>query len=356
MGKKTVIVGTHTVMHAVVDFGCATLVMGIAKKAGLSLPMAAMLVILYDFCAFALQFPAGILTDRLNRNSLIAAVGCFLVAVGFVLRPCPVAACTVAGIGNALYHVGGGVDVLNLSGRKAALSGIFVGTGDLGLYLGLNAYRVSFAEPVAIVLLLLGTAVLIGLYLLVRYRYRIDNVPCKRLIEPVRLNDRQWLILWCMLITVCLRSCFGMCMTYSWRSVFTGGLAAATAIMLGKMLGGIIGDRIGWMKTTVVSLSAAAVLFVFADGNMGCGLTALLLFNMTMPITLCVAVDLFRTRKGAAFGLVSAMLFFGLIPTFDTIVEQIKKTPLIVAAVVASAVLLAVGLGSYRKLLKDEEE
>ena len=356
MGRKTVIVGTHSIMHAVVDFGCAALVMGIARRTGLSLPMATAVIILYDFCAFALQFPVGVLTDKLNRNSLIAAIGCALVALGYVLRLWAVAACAVAGVGNALYHVGGGVDVLNLSDRKAAMSGIFVSTGDVGLFLGLNAHRLAYGETLAVILMLVSTAVLLGLYCLVKYRYRIDNVPCKRLIEPISLSDRQKIILSCMMSTVYLRSCFGVCMAFSWRSTFTGGLIAATAIMLGKLLGGIIGDRLGWMKTSVSSLLVAAGLFVFAKKSMAVGLAALLLFNMTMPITLCVTVDLFRTRKGAAFGLTSAMLFFGLLPAFDTVGDFLKKTPSIVGAVIASAVLLTVGLIEYRKHTEAEKD
>ena len=349
MGRKPVIVGTHSVMHAVVDFGCAALVMGIARETGISLPLAATVIILYDFCAFALQFPVGILADRLNRNSLIAALGCALVAIGFLLRPWAVTACVIAGIGNALYHVGGGVDVLNLSDRKAALSGIFVSTGDLGLFLGLNAHLLPLGSTAIFILLLVSTAILLGLYYLIKYRYRVENVPCERLIEPGSLSDGQKLILFCMMSTVYLRSCFGVCMSFSWRSAFTGGLIAASAIMLGKMLGGVIGDRLGWTKTSVCSLLLAAVLIVFAEKSMACGLAALVLFNMTMPITLCVTVDLFRNRRGAAFGLTSAMLFFGLIPAFDRTAELLEKISSIVAGTVVSAVLLSVGLIAYRK-------
>lgn len=356
MRRKTVIVGTHSIMHAVVDFGCASLVMGMARKAGLDLPATAAAIILYDFCAFALQFPVGILTDRINRNSLIAAIGCALVALGFVFRPWAFAACTIAGIGNALYHVGSGVDVLNLSDRKAAMSGIFVSTGDVGLFLGMNADRLPFGQTATVILLLVSTVILAGLYVLVKYRYRIENAPCKRLIKPVVLSERQKRILFCMMVTVYFRSCFGVCMSFSWRSTFTGGLIAASAIMLGKMLGGIIGDRLGWMKTSVSSLLIAAALFVFANQSMAVGLAALVLFNMTMPITLCVTVDLFRTRKGVAFGLTSAMLFFGLLPAFDRIGAVLKKTPSIVAAVIASAVLLTIGLMEYRKHTEAEEE
>ena len=350
MKRNTVIVGTHSVMHAVVDFGCAMLVMEISRDAGLSLTTAALLVYLYDFCAFALQYPVGILADPWNRNSLMAAIGCFLVAAGFVFRPYAALACAVAGIGNALYHVGGGVDVLNISDRKASFPGIFVATGSVGLYLGMNGDHMPFGAPVTIALLIASGVLLIGLYLLIRYRYKIDNEPCKRIIEPVRMTERELLIIYCMLFTVCLRSCFGMLMKFPWRNGFTHGLIAVIAVTLGKMLGGIIGDRLGWMRTSVTSLFTASVLFAFADQSMACGVAAMLLFNMSMPITLSVMVNMFPKRKGAAFGLTSAMLFCGLVPAFSEVAPTLSKKPILVSAVVVSAVLLLVGLRQYNKL------
>jgi hypothetical protein len=347
MKRNTIIVGTHSVMHAVVDFGCAMLVMGIALDAGLSLTMATLVIWVYDFCAFALQYPVGILADPWNRNSLMAAIGCFLVAAGFAFRPHAVIACAIAGIGNALYHVGGGVDVLNISDRKASFPGIYVATGSVGLYLGMNGDHMPFGSSVTVALLIVSGVLLIGLYLLIRYRYRIDNEPCKRIVEPVRMTEPQLWIIYCMMLTVCLRSCFGMLMKFPWRTGFTHGLIAVIAVTLGKMLGGIIGDRLGWMRTSVTSLFTASVLFAFADRSMACGVAAMLLFNMSMPITLSVTVNMFPKRKGAAFGLISAMLFCGLVPAFSDLADTLSQTPILVSAVVVSAVLLLVGLKLY---------
>src|SRR5699024_9872855 len=92
-------------------------------------------LLLYNFCAFALQMPLGIWADGLNRNGLLAAVGCSLTAAAFLV-PLALPAAVVAGVGNALFHLGGGIDVLNAGERKAAALGVFVSPGAVGLYVG----------------------------------------------------------------------------------------------------------------------------------------------------------------------------------------------------------------------------
>ncbi|MDE6568088.1 MAG: hypothetical protein K2K70_10215, partial [Lachnospiraceae bacterium] len=129
----------------------------------------------YNFCAFALQLPVGCLVDRFmkKRPCWISSVGCLILAVigalicgnGLINGEDSlyysdlhgVCYAALLGIGNALFHVGAGVEILGLSaqgGRKnfshqkgiiAAIDhtkyrmapvGIYVSTGALGLYLG----------------------------------------------------------------------------------------------------------------------------------------------------------------------------------------------------------------------------
>ena len=112
----------YSAAHFLVDLCCALLMFRIAPAS----PNAALLFLVYNYCAFALQMPFGLLADRLNRNALVAASGCALVAFSFALPSVPLAAVIAAGLGNALFHVGGGVDVLNDSGKKAAALGFLL--------------------------------------------------------------------------------------------------------------------------------------------------------------------------------------------------------------------------------------
>ena len=62
-------------------------------------------------------------------------------------------ACIIAGIGNALFHVGGGIDVLNISEKKASLSGIFVSTGAMGIFLGSKSASWGFNKYYIVILI-----------------------------------------------------------------------------------------------------------------------------------------------------------------------------------------------------------
>ena len=155
-----------------------------------------------------------------------------------------------------------------------------------------------------------------------------------------------------LLITVLLRSYAGTIMAFSWKSVPLLALLFTLGIVLGKMLGGVIGDRIGWMKTAMVSLLAAAVLFAAALKHPAAGIAAVFLFNMTMPITLTALADLMKDRPGTAFGMTTLMLFLGTVPSLFVSAGILEKgSPgMLPAVVVLSAAGIAAGLWAYRRL------
>ena len=125
-------VSAYAVAHFLVDFSCAFLMF--RHVAGT--PDGYFCVLLYNFCAFAVQMPLGLLADKWNRNILFALAGCLLVGLAYGLVQIPVAAVIVVGLGNALFHVGGGLDVLNVSEKKLGALGVFVSPGALGIYYG----------------------------------------------------------------------------------------------------------------------------------------------------------------------------------------------------------------------------
>jgi FSR family fosmidomycin resistance protein-like MFS transporter len=122
----------YSVTHLFVDMACAYLLFSRIFGSGQWL----LCVLIYNFCAFALQMPIGLLADRWNRNAVCAASGCILTAAAYGLGGLPIMAALAAGVGNGMFHVGGGIDVLNLSRKKSGLLGIFVAPGAFGLYIG----------------------------------------------------------------------------------------------------------------------------------------------------------------------------------------------------------------------------
>ena len=84
----------YSLSHLWVDLSCALLVFRTMADA----PSFSLCLLLYNFCAFALQMPLGLLAGQWNRNGLVAASGCLLTALAFLL-PQPVPTAVIAGMG-----------------------------------------------------------------------------------------------------------------------------------------------------------------------------------------------------------------------------------------------------------------
>ena len=345
--KKFTVVSIYSIIHAVVDMACAMLIIGILapKMAGsFNLVVA---VFLYNFFAFAFQLPLGIIADKINKNALVSAAGCFIIIIAYFLNMFGILACVIAGIGNALFHLGGGIDTLNIAKGKASLPGIYVATGAFGLFIGMKCWYLGLNKfyIMGIVLAICGIA-LIWLYKMAKGKFDINNeIP-----EFEYITKKEQIIMYAILIVICIRGYYSLTLNFDWKTNFTIGLITVIAVVLGKMLGGIIGDKVGFKKTTTVSLILSAILFIFAFDNMICGIIAILLFNMTMPITLIVLSNTFNKNKGMAFGMTTFALFIGTIPPllgYDTFFFDPVSLCLITTI---SAIILYYGISKYEKL------
>ncbi|MBR3134494.1 MAG: hypothetical protein IKG56_03440 [Clostridia bacterium] len=347
---KKSIVAIYSIIHFVVDLSCAVLITNmISHKTGQDLNVF-IAIIIYNFFAFAVQLPVGIIADKANKNAICSAIGCLLVAVAYGFANYEILACLIAGLGNSLFHVGGGIDVLNISDKKATLSGIFVSTGAMGIFLGQKSGSIGAEKNyLLIVLLIISALLLIQLYLKVR-----DRVNNEEVIIPT-INKKMLIAIMCLIVTVVIRSYVGLILAFEWKSSFILALISIFVVVLGKMLGGVIGDRIGFIKTSLFSLISSAVLFLFAFNNSILGVIAILLFNMTMPITLTALSNLLSNNKGMAFGLLTLALFIGAIPVFFGYTKMIF-TPLgLFGITIVSAFILYGGIRIYNELEMEED-
>ena len=324
----------YSLGHFWVDFSCVLLMFSQLWGS----PEWVMCVLLYNFCAFALQMPIGLMADKLSRNSCVAALGCVLVAGGWLLSGIPLLAAAIAGVGNGCFHVGGGIDVLNRSWRKAAALGIFVSPGAFGVYFGTalgKAGTIPGWLP-AVGLMLFGV-LFIGLDLRLRGSLDSGNVPVELSVRA----DALWALAGCFLVVV-LRSYVGMVLTFPWK---TGAWAVASvcAVVFGKTAGGFLGDAIGMQKAAIGSLGLSALLFCFGSAPLA-GVAAVFLFNMTMPITLWAAARLLPGGRGFAFGTLTFALFLGFLPTWLGWPVLVNGGLSYALAALTSLILLAFGL------------
>ena len=291
--------------HCWVDLSCALLMFRLVADA----PEAAVCFLLYNFCAFALQMPLGLLTDEFDRNGAVAAAGCSLTAVAFLL-PMPLMAAVTAGVGNALFHLGGGIDTLNRSTKKAAALGIFVSPGALGLYFGTLWGKGDLLGLwiAPIILLMLGGGILMV------YRRSFGSLRSGN--AAVDLTVRGgWKRVAPLFLVVVLRSYMGMNQSFDWKGTSSWALLLTLALVLGKTAGGFVMDHLGARPASVWSLGLASALYL-ASGLAPAGTLAVFLFNMTMPITLWAVARVMPGAKGFSFGLLTFALFLGYLPSW----------------------------------------
>lgn len=296
MREKNLRLWSYALGHFWVDFSCALLLFSRLSGQG----EWALCVLLYNFCAFALQMPIGVLAGRWRYSGRVAAFGCVLAALGWGLTPVPAAAAVTAGLGNACFHVGGGMQILEDGEKKAASLGIFVSPGAFGIYFG-ALLEVPALLPAA------------GLLLFALWFHRLAVPAAKSPEVDVPDQNALWALA-CFFLVVVLRSYLGMVLSFPWK---TGGwaLGVLCGVVLGKAAGGFLGDRLGMRRAAAISLGLAAVFFCLSGFPMA-GVAAMFFFNMTMPITLWAAARLLPAGKGFAFGLLTFALFIGFLPVW----------------------------------------
>ena len=302
--------------------------------------------LIYNFCAFALQLPLGVLLDLYRQKhpelpTLCAAVGVAITVTGAFLHP------AILGTGNALFHTGAGVDVIAEDfslNRQGKYLGIFVAPGAIGLYAGMLLGK-KLDHP------LIGLTAGICMLLLLFFRFRLR--PAYE--EPARTEPERrgnlFLIGLCCFAVVIIRSLVSLSMSFPWKSVPLLGTLAVFGAAAGKCCGGFLASRFGLAKTVAATLLLASVCYLLAETGVF-GLTAIFLFNMSMPLTLYLLAAHLPTMPGFAFGLLTFGLFLGFLPVYWQVDPGFSTGILgAVGSVISCALLLVAGkVGEYHRV------
>ncbi len=336
--KKGPLLALYSLGHFLVDMTCAYVLFSLSP----SEYEGVLTFLLYNFCAFALQMPLGLLADRLNRNGILASLGLLLTSAAFLSMSLPLLCALLLGTGNALYHIGGGVEVLHFEEKKQWMLGVFVSPGALGLFAGTLLGRDRLLQPLSMALILLASTacVVLGLHLLYPLQKPSGNVAFS--IGP--RGHAPIIAALCLLGVVVLRSYVGVTADAPWESQFPLSLLSLLGLVLGKTAGGLLADRFGALSTALLSLGLSSVLFLFYTEPV-CGILAVFLFNMSMPLSLFAMAKLFPGARGFAFGTLTFALFLGCLPALLPLSLPLEGGTWLHGALSAvSMLLLTVGL------------
>lgn len=273
--------------------------------------------LMYDLLAFAPQSLVGALSDRYRKLPL-GEIGMVLMAVGVALLPLvrsPYIVLLPLCAGNACAHVAGAEATLRCAGGKLAPSAIFVAGGTFGILIG--KLFASSTMPNWGVILFAFTALPL-LRSAQKDTARADAqcaVPCRafRCADP-RRSAAAVIVLAVCVVTV--RSYMGYGIPMSWKTSQTQTTLLFVTMGVGKALGGLLADRFGVRRIALGSAAAALPLLLLGDRVMVVSLLGVMLFSMTMSVTLAVLVSVMPGAPGLAFGLTTIGLFLGALPIF----------------------------------------
>ncbi len=336
MHKKTGLYSLYTLLHLIVDFSTIYLICRVLLGPDIGMIQRAEVIIVYNLVAFAGQLPLGIIADAIGKNPMFVFIGCMLAFASYPLAlVSPWTACVLASVGNGAFHIGAGCEILKMSMPKASIAGIFVSSGAMGVWLAYNVQGDVFSKLLP-VLLIVSCVVL-------KFVPKDVEENSQRNTSPYSVPGlTTCLASGCFLITVVIRSFLGMIMDFSWKALPIWSFLCVLAIVGGKAVGGIMADRFGYVKTSVISLLVSLIAFPFSFEIPFCAIVGIFCFNMTMPLTLTALARMCNQKYGFAFGLTTFALALGFIPVvFGG--SSLFGLPLVETAVTVSLVLLISG-------------
>jgi MFS transporter, FSR family, fosmidomycin resistance protein len=327
--------------HLLIDCTCAFTIYNGAIIHRISPPTAILFIVMYDILAFALQPVIGIIVDRIRCSRFVLLSGILLTIAGALLVFVnALSGCIFTGFGNALFHIGAGSQVLNRYPSTTSQAGIFVGPGAIGLSIGFW-FGTKGIFPIWYLISALSVALLICALLPPLYNTIIK--PSKQQNQAPAL----WFVIIFLLLSIAFRGFAG-------KSGFTGlspgafvtiGLGVATCC--GKIAGGIIADRLGWITTATTALVLSSIGILFIHNGTWIVFTTMFLFQMTMPITLLATSQSIPGRPAFAFGLTCLALIFGTFASYF-VPESFCKLPVTLSVVCISCILIITALWKLR--------
>lgn len=265
--------------------------------------------LVYNVIAFGLQPVIGYLYDT-KPNMPAGLYGCCLVILGLCLMPFAWASLAVCALGNACFHIAGGVDSLAFASGRMSRSGIFVSSGALGVALGTISGK-STNMSVLIPALLLALSCM----LILRFG-RIESTEYTDICFHNTSVSRSFsIILLLCFVSIVIRSYVGSMIPIAWKTTIFLMVLPSLGACMGKALGGYLADCFGARNVGVASLLLSLPLFLFGNNNPVFCTAGILLFNMTMPVTLCAVANKLPQNPGLAFGVTTLGLLCGNIPT-----------------------------------------
>lgn len=264
---------------------------------------------IYDGLAFVPQSIIGYINDKFPKLNT-GIIGCILLFLGLVIYislKSVFLSIIIICLGNCFLHISGAENTLRNSKGKLSHSAIFVGGGSFGVITGkLLSDVISIYWLIPLIITMIPFIMLANTY---RENSTIDfNYHNKKI--------NYGLIIILMVFVVAVRGYMGYGIPTSWNKTVLQTILLYFTMGIGKALGGILSDIFGIKKIAIISTLLAIPFLCFGDNYMLISLIGVMIFSMTMSITLAVLTSVLKNTPGLAFGLTTIGLFLGTAPIF----------------------------------------
>ena len=296
---------------------------------------------MYDFFAFVSQGIFGYLRDKgIKTNFTI--IGMILSTLSLILlyfNLNAILVILVLSIGNCMIHIQGAETTLRTSNGQMAPSAIFVSGGSFGVITGKILAMYNVPIPFVIIINLL---MLIPIAICNKYVYLIDDKNLEKY-NFSNKNINSKVIITLAVFVVIVRAYMGYGIPTTWNKTLIQTILLYCSMGIGKAMGGILIDSIGIKKTALLSTIGSLPFLLFGNNVMAISLIGIMMFSMTMAVTLGLIVSEIKKYPGVAFGFTTIGLFLGSLPVFVFRINSILINCLMVTILtVASVIVLSI--------------
>ena len=303
---------------------------------------------LYDAFSFAPQGIFGYISDKFPKlRADLIGIACLLIAyIILVFTDLNVFySLFILCIGNCLVHISGAEVTLKTGNGKISPAAIFVSGGSFGVVTGRLLYRYNVSALLFFPLILTMIP-----FMLIAKEYENENKDKELKQDFVRESINPIVILFVAFFVVTLRGYVGYGIPTSWNKTVLQNIMLFSFMGIGKALGGILSDTLGMRKVGILSTLVAIPFLSFGDKIMSISLIGVMLFSMTMAITLGMLASVFKKNPGLAFGYTTIGLFLGTVPIFFV---KIYTLSINIILILVSSIICSILLGITLKKKKE---
>lgn len=297
---------------------------------------------LYDMLAFVPQSLIGYACDKLPRLQVgvpgLVLMSAALAVWNLHLFRSPIISLVLLCLGNACTHVAGAEVTLRTARGRLGPSAVFVSGGSFGVITG--TLLAGTALPFWTLIALAGTAVPFVL-LAEDERRKADAeraIPCADFQYHALRIGAIWIVVLAVFIVI-VRGYMGYGIPTAWKKTTFQTVMLFVTMGVGKAVGGLLADRFGVKKTAMLSAALALPFLLCGDRRMLVSLIGVMLFSMTMSVTLALLTSVLPRTPGLAFGLTTIGLFLGTAPIFFFKFTTVRANCIVIAALTGVCLL-----------------